>query len=238
MDNTMLGRWHQGEILRAVQHRQGQVPLDIVRARGAAADVVNRENLVHSPGCSVFATVSNPRDIAIARTAGIPCALSNDYTSVDDDYPWYAEVSLVPVLTSYQLHEHRAAGTAVVFIPAAWTTEDQLCGLVDRALSLHLFPLVGIGCAEEAAAARRSGAPAVAVDAVSLTQVAPGAVAEGMATVVIGGLAHPREVLSAARQGVKAVCVPARLAGESDMEAVQRLSTCRSMGTHPAVFSS
>lgn len=131
MDNAMLGRWRPGDILRDVQQRQVHVPLETVQARGADFPLSNRENLVHSPGCSVCATVSNPRDLAIARTAGVPCVVSNDYTPVAGEDPWCAEMSLVPVLTSYQLHEHRAAGTSAVFIPAAWTTESQLVALLN-----------------------------------------------------------------------------------------------------------
>lgn len=236
MDNAMLGRWRPGDILRDVQQRQVHVPLETVQARGAEFPLSNRENLVHSPGCSVCATVSNPRDLAIARTAGVPCVVSNDYTPVAGEDPWCAEMSLVPVLTSYQLHEHRAAGTSAVFIPAAWTTESQLVGLVERAFSLGLYPLVGVGCVAEVRAAHAAGARAIATDVVTAPQLQETVEELGLVTAIIGGVAQPREVLSNALDGVKTVCVPARLPDEDDVTAVQRLRTCVSMGTHPAVL--
>lgn len=93
-----------------------------------------------------------------------------------------------------------------------------------------------MGCVAEVRAAHAAGARAIATDVVTAPQLQETVEELGLVTAIIGGVAQPREVLSNALDGVKTVCVPARLPDEDDVTAVQRLRTCVSMGTHPAVL--
>ncbi len=259
------------EILAGVRadlvERQQQVSLDDLKALAARrAPAIDPMPTYRSDGIAVIAEVkrASPSKGYLADIAD-PAALAADYQaggaatisvltegrrfggSLDDLRAVRAAVS-VPVLrkdfvvTSYQLWEARAAGADLALLIAAALTDHELAGLVDRARSIGLTPLVEVHTADEIARAVDAGADLIGVNARNLktlevdralfARLAP-LIPEELVRVAESGVRDPHDVLEYARHGADVVLVGESLVTGKDPRAA--VSDMVSAGTHPAL---
>ena len=164
--------------LKALAARQEPAidPMPAYRADGVA---VIAEVKRASPSKGHLADIADPAALAADFEAGGAATISvlteqrRFGGSLDDLRAVRAAVS-VPVLrkdfivTSYQLWEARAAGADLALLIVAALTDHELAGLVDRARSIGLTPLVEVHTAEEIARAVDAGADLIGVNARNL----------------------------------------------------------------------
>jgi indole-3-glycerol phosphate synthase len=247
--------------------RQEQVTLDDLKERasrqGVALDPMPR---FRADGVSVIAEVkrSSPSRGELAAISD-PAALASDYEaggaatisvvtegrrfggSLDDLRAVRGAVS-VPVLrkdfivTSYQLWEARAAGADLALLIVAALNDHELEGLVERARSIGLTPLVEVHDEDEVSRAVDAGAELIGVNARNLktlevdrstfARLAP-RIAEGVVRVAESGVRGPHDVLEYARDGADVVLVGESLVtGKDPRSAVADLVAA---GAHPAL---
>jgi indole-3-glycerol phosphate synthase len=247
--------------------REAAVPLAFVKeAARRAADALDPMPRFRAAGVSVIAEVkrSSPSRGALAEIAD-PAALAAEYEaggaatisvlteerrfggSLDDLRAVRAAVA-VPVLrkdfivTSYQLWEARAAGADLALLIVAALDQVTLEGLVERAESIGLTPLVEVHDEEEVDRALAAGARLVGVNARNLKtlevdrdtfcRIAP-RIPDDVVRVAESGVRGPHDVFEYAKQGADVVLVGETLVkGRDPRSAVADLVAA---GAHPAL---
>jgi indole-3-glycerol phosphate synthase len=146
------------------------------------------------------------------------------------------------IVTSYQLWEARAAGADLALLVVAALTDHELAGLVDRARSIGLTPLVEVHTAEEIDRAVAADADLIGVNARDLktlevdrtvfARLAP-QIPAGIVRVAESGVRDPHDVLEYARNGADVVLVGESLVTGKDPRTA--VSDMVSAGTHPAL---
>jgi indole-3-glycerol phosphate synthase len=249
--------------------RQRQLPLEEVKAAARrAADAKDPLPAFRASGVSVIAEVkrASPSRGALAEIAD-PAALAAEYAaggaaaisvlteqrrfggSLEDLRAVRGKVD-VPVLrkdfvvSSYQLWEARAAGADLVLLIVAALTRNELAGLLDRAVSIGLTPLVEVHDEEEVDRALEAGATLIGVNARNLrtlevdretfARLAP-RIPGSVVRVAESGVRGPHDVFEYAKQGANVVLVGESLVrGKQPRTAVADLVAA---GTHPALSS-
>lgn len=259
------------EIIAAVRvdlaDREASVSIDSLKEAAARQDpAIDPMPAYRAPGICVIAEVkrSSPSKGVLADIAD-PAALAAEYEaggaatisvlteqrrfggSLADLRAVCAAVG-VPVLckdfivTSYQLWEARAAGADLALLVVAALTDNELKGLVDRARSIGLTPLVEVHTEDEVASALDAGADLIGINARNLktlevdrdtfVRLAP-RLPDTVVRVAESGVRGPRDVLEYARNGADVVLVGETLVtGKDPRTAVSDLVAA---GAHPAV---
>lgn len=206
-----------------------------------------------SPSRGRLADISNPAELAAEYAAGGAATISvlteqRRFGGTFDDLRAVRAAVEVPVLckdfivSSYQLWEARAAGADLALLIVAALTDNELEGLVDRARSIGLTPLVEVHSEAEVLRALLAGADLVGVNARDLktldvdrdtfARLAPG-IPDGVVRVAESGVRGPRDVLEYARKGADVVLVGETLVtGKDPRTAVADLVAA---GAHPAL---
>ncbi len=259
------------EIIEGVRadlaEREREAPLEEVKdAARRAVDAIDPLPAFRTAGVSVIAEVkrASPSRGPLAEIAD-PAALASEYASGGAaaisvltekrrfggslaDLRAVRAVVDVPVLrkdfvvTSYQLWEARAAGADLVLLIAAALTQNELSGLVDRAVSIGLTPLVEVHDEAEVERALEAGATVVGVNARDLrtlevdrdtfARLAP-RIPDQVVRVAESGVRGPHDVFEYAKQGANVVLVGETLVrGKEPRTAVADLVAA---GTHPAL---
>jgi indole-3-glycerol phosphate synthase len=247
--------------------RERQVSIDDLKAlAGRREPAIDPMPHFRADGIAVIAEVkrASPSKGHLADIAD-PAALAADYEaggaatisvltegrrfggSLDDLRAVRAAVS-VPVLckdfivTSYQLWEARAAGADLALLIVAALTDPELAGLVDRARSIGLTPLVEVHTAEEVARAVDAGADLIGVNARNLKTLdvdrslfprLASLIPDGVVRVAESGVRDPHDVIEYARNGADVVLVGETLVTGKDPRTA--VSDMVSAGTHPAL---
>jgi indole-3-glycerol phosphate synthase len=247
--------------------RQEHVPIDDLKERAGRVDsALDPMPRFRGDGISVIAEVkrASPSRGALAPIHD-PAALARDYAdggaatisvltegrrfdgSLDDLKAVRGAVS-VPVLrkdfivTSYQLWEARAYGADLVLLIVAALSDPELEGLIERARSIGLTPLVEVHEPDEIARAVDAGADLVGVNARNLktlevdrdtfARLAP-KIPDGVVRVAESGIRGPHDVIEYAREGADVVLVGELLVtGKDPRTAVADLVAA---GAHPAL---
>jgi indole-3-glycerol phosphate synthase len=247
--------------------RQETVSLDDLKERAARQDsAIDPMPAYRADGVSVIAEVkrSSPSRGELAAITD-PAALAVDYQSggaatisvlteerrfdgsLDDLRAVRAAVT-VPVLrkdfivTSYQLWEARAYGADLALLIVAALSDHELEGLIERARSIGLTPLVEVHDEEEVQRALDAGAELIGVNARNLktlevdrstfARLAP-RITDGVVRVAESGVRGPHDVLEYARDGADVVLVGESLVtGKDPRTAVADLVAA---GAHPAL---
>ena len=113
-----------------------------------------------SPSRGSLATIADPAALAVDYAAGGAATISvlteeRRFGGTLDDLRAVRAAVDIPVLrkdfivTSYQLWEARAAGADLALLIAAALDDNELAGLVDRARSIGLTPLVEVHTEDE-----------------------------------------------------------------------------------------
>ncbi|MBA2463589.1 MAG: indole-3-glycerol phosphate synthase TrpC [Nocardioidaceae bacterium] len=239
---------------------------DLKAAARHASDVLDPMPRFRAEGISVIAEVkrSSPSKGALATIAD-PAALAADYAaggaatisvlteqrrfggSLEDLRAVRAAVD-VPVLrkdfilTSYQLWEARAAGADLALLIVAALDQPRLEGLLERAVSIGLIPLVEVHDEDEVERALQAGATLIGVNARNLktlevdrgtfARLAP-RIPDDVVRVAESGVRGPHDVFEYAKQGAHVVLVGETLVrGDNPRDAVADLVAA---GAHPAL---
>jgi indole-3-glycerol phosphate synthase len=238
--------------LKRLAHRQNPAldPMPHFRAEGIS---VIAEVKRASPSKGVLAEISDPAALAADYQAGGAATISvlteqRRFGGSMADLRAVRNAVSVPVLckdfivSSYQLWEARAAGADLALLIVAALTDNELVGLVDRARSIGLTPLVEVHDAEELTRAVHAGADLIGVNARDLTtlevdrdtfaRLAP-RIPNGIVRVAESGVRGPRDVLEYARNGADVVLVGETLVkGKDPRTAVADMVAA---GAHPAL---
>jgi indole-3-glycerol phosphate synthase len=247
--------------------REAVTPIeDLKTAALRAPDALDPMPRFRADGVSVIAEVkrSSPSKGALAPIAD-PAALAADYEAGGaatisvlteerrfggslDDLRAVRESVRIPVLrkdfivTSYQLWEARAAGADLALLIVAALDQHQLEGLLDRAVSIGLTPLVEVHDEQEVDRALEAGARLIGVNARNLktlevdrdtfSRLAP-RIPDDVVRVAESGVRGPHDVFEYAKQGANVVLVGETLVrGDNPREAVADLVAA---GAHPAL---
>jgi indole-3-glycerol phosphate synthase len=206
-----------------------------------------------SPSRGPLAEISDPAALAADYQAGGAATISvlteeRRFGGSLADLRAVRNAVSVPVLrkdfivSSYQLWEARAAGADLALLIVAALTDNELNGLVDRARSIGLTPLVEVHDATQLARAVDAGAELIGVNARDLTtlevdrdtfaRLAP-LVPAGIVRVAESGVRGPHDVLEYARNGADVVLVGETLVtGKDPRTAVADMVAA---GAHPAL---
>jgi indole-3-glycerol phosphate synthase len=206
-----------------------------------------------SPSRGVLAEISDPAALAADYQAGGAATISvlteqRRFGGSMADLQAVRNAVSVPVLckdfivSSYQLWEARAAGADLALLIVAALSTNELIGLVDRARSIGLTPLVEVHDSEQLARAVDAGAELIGVNARDLTtlevdrdtfaRLAP-LVPDGVVRVAESGVRGPHDVLEYARCGADVVLVGETLVtGKDPRTAVADMVAA---GAHPAL---
>ena len=250
--------------------RQADVSLERLKERCLHVDAaLDPMPVFRGPGVSVIAEVkrSSPSKGALASIVD-PAALAAEYEAggaavisvlteqrrfsgtLEDLVRVRAAVD-VPVLrkdfvvTAYQLFEARAAGADLALLIVAALSDTELVGLVERAESIGLTPLVEAHTEEEVLRAIDAGARLIGinnrslqtleVDTTTFARLAP-LIPDGIVRVAESGVRGPRDVIELARAGADVVLVgEALVTGRDPRSGVADLVAA---GAHPAVHRS
>ncbi|HET6699281.1 MAG TPA: indole-3-glycerol phosphate synthase TrpC [Nocardioidaceae bacterium] len=239
------------ELKEAARHAPEALdPMPVFRADGVS---VIAEVKRSSPSKGALATIADPAALAGDYAAGGAATISvlteqrRFGGSLADLRAVRAAVD-VPVLrkdfivTSYQLWEARAAGADLALLIAAALDQPRLEGLVERATSIGLTPLVEVHDEEEVDRALAAGAELIGVNARNLktlevdrdtfSRLAP-RIPDDVVRVAESGVRGPHDVFEYAKQGAHVVLVGETLVkGDNPREAVADLVAA---GAHPAV---
>jgi indole-3-glycerol phosphate synthase len=225
-------------------------PMPAFRADGVS---VIAEVKRSSPSKGALATISDPAALAADYAAGGAATISvlterRRFGGSLDDLRAVRRAVSVPVLrkdfivTSYQLWEARAAGADLALLIVAALDQQTLVGLVERAVSIGLTPLVEVHDEEEVARALEAGATLVGVNARNLRtlevdrgtfeRLAP-RIPDDVVRVAESGVRGPHDVFDYAKQGADVVLVGETLVrGDNPRDAVADLVAA---GSHPAL---
>jgi indole-3-glycerol phosphate synthase len=146
------------------------------------------------------------------------------------------------IVTSYQLWEARACRADLALLIVAALSDHELEGLIERARSIGLTPLVEVHDEQEVERAVASGADLIGVNARNLktlevdrstfARLAP-KIPDGVVRVAESGVRGPHDVLEYARDGADVVLVGESLVtGKDPRTAVADLVAA---GAHPAL---
>jgi indole-3-glycerol phosphate synthase len=239
--------------------REREVPFDEVRRLAAAAPAprdplpalrapgsrVIAEVKRRSPSKGALADIPDPAVLAAAYARGGAAAISvltegrRFGGSLDDLRAVRAAVD-TPLLrkdfvvSSYQLHEARAAGADLVLLIAAALLPPELAGLYAEARELGLTVLLEVHDEEETSVAVELGAELVGVNARNLKtlEVDPDTfgrlvklLPDGVVRVAESGISGPADVERHAAEGADAVLVGEALVKDGDPEAAVRAMT-------------
>jgi indole-3-glycerol phosphate synthase len=149
------------------------------------------------------------------------------------------------VVTPYQLFEARAAGADLILLIVAALKDAELIGLVERAESIGLTPLVEAHTDDEVRRAVDAGARLIGVnnrslqtlevDPTTFARLAP-LIPDGIVRVAESGVRGPHDVIELARAGADVVLVgEALVTGRDPRSGVADLVAA---GAHPAVHRS
>jgi indole-3-glycerol phosphate synthase len=254
-------------VRRDLGEREAATPLDQVKeVARRASEAIDPMPLFRAAGVSVIAEVkrSSPSKGNLAPITD-PAALAANYAaggaatisvlteqrrfggSLEDLSAVRARVN-IPVLckdfivTSYQLWEARAAGADLALLIVAALDQNQLIGLIDRADSIGLTPLVEVHDEQEVERALDAGATLIGVNARNLktldvdrdtfSRLAP-RIPDDVVRVAESGVRGPHDVFEYAKQGAHVVLVGETLVrGENPRAAVADLVAA---GAHPAL---
>lgn len=238
--------------LKQLAMRQGPAldPMPHYRSEGVS---VIAEVKRASPSRGRLAEISDPAALAADYEAGGAATISvlteqRRFGGSMADLLAVRNAVSVPVLrkdfiiSSYQLWEARAAGADLALLIVAALTDNELVGLVDRARSIGLTPLVEVHDPDELARAVDAGADLVGVNARDLTtlhvdrdtfaRLAP-RVPDGIVRVAESGVRGPHDVLEYAGLGADVVLVGESLVtGKDPRTAVADMVAA---GAHPAL---
>jgi indole-3-glycerol phosphate synthase len=226
--------------------------LDAFGALCAPGVAVIAEVKRRSPSRGELAEISDPADLAAqyedggARVISVLTEGRRFGGSLADLRLVRARVE-IPVLrkdfivSSYQVHEARAAGADMVLLIVAALEQNVLVGLRERIESLGMTALVEVHTEEEASRALDAGARVIGVNARNLRtldvdrsvfeRIAPGLPSE-VVKVAESGVRGPRDLLTYASAGADAVLVGEGLVTSSTpRQAVADLVTA---GAHPS----
>jgi indole-3-glycerol phosphate synthase len=240
------------EELKQLAHRQDPAldPMPRYRAEGIS---VIAEVKRASPSKGFLAEISDPAALAADFEAGGAATISvlteqRRFGGSMADLRAVRNAVSVPVLrkdfivSSYQLWEARAAGADLALLIVVALTDNELVGLIDRARSIGLTPLVEVHDAEQLARAVDAGADLIGINARDLTtlqvdrdtfaRLAP-RVPAGIVRVAESGVRDPHDVLEYARAGADVVLVGETLVtGKDPRTAVADMVAA---GAHPAL---
>ena len=206
-----------------------------------------------SPSRGHLADIVDPAALACDYEAGGAATISvlteqRSFGGSLDDLRAVRHAVSVPVLrkdfivSSYQLWEARAAGADLALLIVAALNDHELAGLVDRARSIGLTPLVEVHGLEELERAVEAGADLIGVNARNLrtlevdrdtfARLAP-EIPDGVVRVAESGVRGPHDVLEYARNGADVVLVGESLVtGKDPRTAVADMVAA---GAHPAL---
>ncbi|MGI8578041.1 MAG: indole-3-glycerol phosphate synthase TrpC [Nocardioidaceae bacterium] len=206
-----------------------------------------------SPSRGVLADIADPAALAADYEAGGAAAISvlteqRRFDGSLTDLRAVRRTVTVPVLckdfivTSYQLWEARACGADLALLIVAALTDNELVGLIDRARSIGLTPLVEVHTGEETRRALAAGATLIGVNARDLKTLAvdrdtfarlASLIPDDVVRVAESGVRGPRDVLDYARNGAHVVLVGESLVtGKDPRTAVADMVAA---GAHPAL---
>jgi indole-3-glycerol phosphate synthase len=260
LDEILVG------VREELESRQARLPLEDIREQAAAtAPARDAYAALRRSGVAVIAEVkrSSPSRGQLATIAD-PAELAGEYAaggarcvSVLTEGRWFggcledlaavrAAIN-VPVLckdfivSSYQVHEARAAGADMVLLIVAALEQNALVGLRERIESLGMTALVEVHDEEEADRAMAAGAKVIGVNARDLRtleidrsvfeRIAPGLPAS-VVKVAESGVRGPHDLIRYASAGADAVLVGEGLVTQkSPRDAVAELVNA---GNHPA----
>lgn len=259
------------EILDGVRadlaRRQAEVPIERLKEQAVrqpgAKDALSA---LRSPGVSVIAEVKraspsqgplasipDPAELAGHYEAGGASCISvlteqRRFGGTLDDLRTVRAAVDVPVLrkdfivTSYQLWEARALGADLALLIVASLDQNALVGLVERAVSIGLLPVVEAHTREEVARAVDAGARVIGVNARDLrtlevdrntfARLAPH-IPDGVVRIAESGVRGPHDVIELARAGADAVLVGETLVRDKDPRS--SVADLVAAGAHPAL---
>ena len=200
-----------------------------------------------------MATIADPAALAVDYAAGGAATISvlteeRRFGGTLDDLRAGRAAVEIPVLrkdfivTSYQLWEARAAGADLALLIVAALDQNRLEGLIERAHSIGLTPLVEVHDEEEVDRALDAGATLVGVNARNLktlevdrdtfSRLAP-RIPDDVVRVAESGVRGPHDVFEYAKQGANVVLVGETLVRGRDPRAA--VADLVAAGAHPAV---
>ncbi|MGD7787878.1 indole-3-glycerol phosphate synthase TrpC [Propionibacteriaceae bacterium Y1700] len=234
---------------RARQVDEALDPLPAFRAQGVS---VIAEVKRSSPSRRALASIADPASLAASYAAGGAAAISvlteqRRFGGSLEDLVAVRKAVDVPVLrkdfivTAYQLFEARAAGADLALLIVAALDDDQLVGLIERAESIGLTPLVETHTEQEIERAVRAGAKVIGinnrnlatleVDTGTFARLAP-LVPEGVVRIAESGVRGPKDVFELSRTGADVVLVGEALVTGGDPQA--GVADLVAAGAHPA----
>jgi indole-3-glycerol phosphate synthase len=240
------------EDLKLAAGQQGYAIDPMPRFRGDGVGVI-AEVKRSSPSKGALAAIADPASLAADYQAGGAACISvlteqRRFGGTIEDLRSVRAAVEVPVLrkdfivTSYQLWEARAHGADLVLLIVAALDQNALIGLVERAESIGLTPLVECHTEEEVERAVDAGAKLIGVNARNLktlevergvfARLAP-KIPAGIVKIAESGIRGPHDVIEYARAGADAVLVGESLVtGKNPRAAVADLVAA---GAHPAL---
>ncbi|MBA2532340.1 MAG: indole-3-glycerol phosphate synthase TrpC [Nocardioidaceae bacterium] len=225
-------------------------PMPIFRSAGVS---VIAEVKRSSPSKGTLASIPDPAALAADYADGGAAAISvvteqRRFGGTLDDLRAVRDRVSVPVLckdfivSSYQLWEARAAGADMVLLIAAALSQNALVGLIERAGSIGLTPLVEVHDEDELDHALAADATIIGVNARDLKtlRVDRGVFArlaarmpDDVVRVAESGVRGPHDVIDYARAGAHVVLVGETLVtGNNPRSTVADLVAA---GAHPAL---
>jgi indole-3-glycerol phosphate synthase len=238
--------------LKRLAHRQDPAldPMPGYRAQGIS---VIAEVKRASPSKGAFAEIADPGALAAEYESGGAATISvlteqRRFGGSLLDLRAVRNAVSIPVLrkdfiiSAYQLWEARAAGADLALLVVAALSDNELSGLVDRARSIGLTPLVEVHTATEISRAVAAGADLIGINARDLTtldvdrdtfaRLAP-QIPDGIVRVAESGVRGPHDVLEYARNGADVVLVGESLVTGKDPRTA--VADMVAVGAHPAL---
>jgi len=235
---------------KAARQPDAKDPLPAFRAPGVC---VIAEVKRSSPSKGTLAAITDPASLAADYEAGGATAISvlteqrRFGGTLADLKAVRAAVDIAVlrkdfIVTSYQLWEARAYGADLALLLVASLDQNALVGLVERAESIGLTPLVEVHTEEEVARAVAAGAKVIGVNARDLrtlevhrdtfARLAP-LIPEGIVRIAESGVRGPHDVIELARAGADAVLVGETLVKDKDPRS--SVADLVAAGAHPAL---
>ncbi|MDN5727384.1 MAG: indole-3-glycerol phosphate synthase TrpC [Propionibacteriales bacterium] len=234
---------------RVRQVDEARDPMPTFRSPGVS---VIAEVKRSSPSRGALADITDPASLATAYAAGGASAISvltegRRFGGSLADLVAVRKAVDVPVLckdfivTAYQLFEARAAGADLALLIVAALDDARLIGLIERAESIGLTPLVETHTEAEIDRAVAAGAKLIGinnrdlatleVDTTTFARLAP-RVPEGVVRIAESGVRGPKDVFELSRVGADVVLVGEALVTGGDPQS--GVADLVSAGAHPA----